>query len=738
MLKTTGITVRTTLLAWTVTLATLGIFVVIIIPEQKRDLQVGLESKANGVAAALQGEVAGAAVSEDYSSVVDHAMQVMAGDKSVDFLVISKNDGFAVIVERDSWRVVPNIDSYWHPALRNPSGDIEHVPLFNRRLFHFEFPFDYSGLQWGWIHVGLSLKAYDSSVYQIYRRTGILAVVCILLSLVASVFYAKHFVGPILRLRTVVEQVASGDLMARAHVESKDEIQELADAFNTMADALVHRDHIVESVRFTAQSLQSMPEWGQVIDQVLSKIGHAAKASRVLVGERQLSPEGVLTGTIRFEWTAGGIPRWQDNFQYSSLPREGVLEREERLAAGEMIVVRHSEEKGEQFGMQCLPPLSVIIAPILVGNILWGTLVVHDCVLDRDWPEVEQDSVRAVAEMLGATIVRQTALQDLFEAKNELENRVAERTRELREQIVAKDLTHAELEEAQKRLIELSRLSGMAEVATGVLHNVGNVLNSVNVSSTLIADRLRTSRVSQLTDLARLLREHEANLGDFLSHDPAGQRVLPYFEKVSQHLVQERNELCQELEGLVQHVAHIKDIVSMQQTYARTSGMLEKIAFHTLIEDALRITAEEMDRHGVQLRKDIETVPAMTTDRNKVLQILLNLLRNAKDAVSASQASSREVTVRMRSIDGKTLRLQVSDNGTGIAPENLARIFSHGFTTKKNGHGFGLHSGALVARQLGGSLTAESDGPGHGATLILELPIDGKKARMTSGGSHEL
>jgi len=739
MARVIGITTRTTLLAWTVTLGTLGIFVVIIVPEQKRDLRVGLESKARGVAVALQGEVAGAAVSEDYSSVVDHAMQVLAGDKTVDFLVITKNDGYAVIVERDSWRVVPNLDAYWHPDERRSSSDIEQVPLFNQRLFHFAVPFDYSGLQWGWIHVGLSLDSYDRSVKLVYRRTGILAVVCILLSLIASRLYAKRFVEPILRLRAVVEQVASGDFMARAHIESKDEIQELAEAFNTMANALLHRNRIVESVRFTAQSLQSKPQWSEVVEQVLSKIGLAANASRVLVGERQVSYDGVAVGSIRFEWTAAGIPRWQDSFQNISLADEGLWEQEERLAAGEMVVVRHGAANDWRVAQPGMPPLSEIIAPIMVGNVFWGTLVVHDCEHDREWDEVEKDSVRAVAEMLGATIVRQSALLELFEAKGELEDRVINRTRELREQIVAKDRINSELEEAQKRLIELSRLSGMAEVATGVLHNVGNVLNSINVSSTLIADRLRASRVSQLKDLARLLREHEANLGAFLLHDPIGQRILPYLDKVSQHLVQERDELCKELEGLVQHVGHVKDIVAMQQTYARTSGVLEIIAFDTLIEDALRITRAEMDRHGVVLRKDIEKVPTMTTDRNKILQILLNLLRNAKDAVKASQSSPREITVRLRSIGERRLRLQVSDNGSGIAPENLTRIFSHGFTTKKDGHGFGLHLGALTARQLGGSLSAESEGPSRGATLILELPINGTTTTtIKDGGFYEL
>ena len=283
----------------------------------------------------------------------------------------------------------------------------------------------------------------------------------------------------------------------------------------------------------------------------------------------------------------------------------------------------------------------------------------------------------------------------------------------------------------QKRLIELSRLSGMAEVATGVLHNVGNVLNSINVSTTIVADRLQASRVGQLSEVARLFKENTPNIGEFLTDDPKGQRLLPYLDKLSEHLVQERDELCTELEGLVEHVGHVKEIVAMQQTYARTSGVLEIVAFHSLIEDALRMTQSEMDRHGVQLRKEIEAVPMITTDRHKVLQILLNLLRNAKDAVKAGLTMPREITVRVDSIGTEGVRFQLMDNGVGIPTDNLARIFVHGFTTKKEGHGFGLHSGALAAQQLGGSLSAKSGGLGCGATFTLELPLHPASERST-------
>ena len=275
--------------------------------------------------------------------------------------------------------------------------------------FHYAVPFDYSSIQWGWIHVGLSLDSYDESARQVDLRTGILGIVCVLVSLIASVMYTGRFVRPILQLQSVVERVASGDLTARADIRSRDEIEQLAHAFNDMADMILHRD------------------------------------------------------------------------------------------------------------------------------------------------------------------------EELSESKRHLELRVEERTQELREQVNAKDLALAELAEAQKRLIDLSRISGMAEIATGVLHNVGNVLNSVNVSATIVGDHLRESRVRQISELVRVLREHETELGDFLSNDPRGRRVLPYMDNLSRHLELERDQLGREVSTLAQHVSHIKEIVSMQQTYARSSGIFEKV-----------------------------------------------------------------------------------------------------------------------------------------------------------------
>jgi C4-dicarboxylate-specific signal transduction histidine kinase len=300
---------------------------------------------------------------------------------------------------------------------------------------------------------------------------------------------------------------------------------------------------------------------------------------------------------------------------------------------------------------------------------------------------------------------------------------IAERTQQLQDQVYAKERAHAALAEAQQHLIELSRLNGMAEVATGVLHNVGNVLNSVNVSTSIVEGKIRELRVDKLVAAIEMLQAHERDLAEFLGRDPKGQRVMPYLANLAHHLREERDVTLKELELLRDHVGHIKEIVATQQNYAKVSGLTEEIPLSSLVQDAIRIIQPSIDRHRIRFEKDFEDVPPVLVDKHKVLQILLNLLRNAKEAIKESNGLVRAVRVRIRRHESGRVRIEVKDSGIGLARENLTRIFAHGFTTKRDGHGFGLHSGALDAKQMGGALWAESDGPGLGATFVLELPL---------------
>jgi PAS domain S-box-containing protein len=292
---------------------------------------------------------------------------------------------------------------------------------------------------------------------------------------------------------------------------------------------------------------------------------------------------------------------------------------------------------------------------------------------------------------------------------------------------VSKDVTETKvleqaLEQAHKNLMDASRIAGMAEVATGVLHNVGNVLNSLNVSAAVIASGLRQSKAESLAKLAALLREHQDDLAHFLTHDPKGRRVPEFLASLARHAVEERTRLLAEVASLQKNIDHIKEIVSMQQAYATMVGVVEPLDPGLLMEDALRMNAGSLSRHAVRVERDFPFVPAVLGERAKVLQILVNLIRNAKHACDEGGAAEKIVTLRLRPAAQNAVHLIVQDNGVGIPAENLTRIFQHGFTTRAQGHGFGLHSAANAAREMKGALHVHSAGPGHGATFTLELP----------------
>jgi PAS domain S-box-containing protein len=292
---------------------------------------------------------------------------------------------------------------------------------------------------------------------------------------------------------------------------------------------------------------------------------------------------------------------------------------------------------------------------------------------------------------------------------------------------VSKDITalkeaESQLESAHQRLVETSRLAGMAEVATDVLHNVGNVLNSVNVSCSLTMDRIRSSKMSSLSKVANLLQEHRSNLGEFFTTNPRGQQIPEYLNALAEHLRSDQALHLTELEQLLRHIDHIKQIVAMQQSYAKVAGVKEKISPNQLVEDALQINAAALVRHDVIVRREFQPTPLINTEKHKVLQILVNLIRNAKYAMDEAKPADKVMTIRVGTDENGSVRIDVIDNGIGIPKENLTRIFGHGFTTRQNGHGFGLHSSALAVRELGGSILAHSDGTGTGATFTLLLP----------------
>ena len=336
---------------------------------------------------------------------------------------------------------------------------------------------------------------------------------------------------------------------------------------------------------------------------------------------------------------------------------------------------------------------------------------------------------RSVGERTSELASANASLRDEIQQRSRIQSELETQKTELMSEIEERKRMEAEVERTHQQLLDASRQAGKAEVASSVLHNVGNVLNNVNVSTNLIRDHLERLRYSNLDQAAQMIREHPDDLGRFLTTDEKGRHFPSYLSEVSQYLSDEQSYLLKEIKGLAQNVEHIKEIVAMQQAYANVSGVLEKIAASDVVENAIKMNSGAFSRHSVNVIREYEPVAPLLVDKHRLLQILMNILRNAKYACDEGGRSDKKVIVRIRRGENSHARIEIADNGVGIPPENLGRIFSHGFTTRKYGHGFGLHSAALAAREMGGVLTARSEGPGKGATFTLELPLSPATAR---------
>jgi signal transduction histidine kinase len=330
----------------------------------------------------------------------------------------------------------------------------------------------------------------------------------------------------------------------------------------------------------------------------------------------------------------------------------------------------------------------------------------------RSFNTLQQEIARAAEGLAGAREGLRAARRELTEINASLETRVMDRT--------------TELESVHRKLVMAARHAGMAEVAIGVLHNIGNVLTSVNVSASLVDRRLRDSKVEGLQRVVELLAAHGADFGRFILEDEKGKLLPEYLTTLSVHLQSERKDALTELESVTKGIDHIKQIVSSQQSMARGASLVEDVDPLKVMEDALQINMPSLSRHGVTVERSYDTTLAsFVADRHQILQILVNLISNAVRALKESEAPQKTIVVTVGcGADQDHILWRVQDGGVGIPHENLHRIFEYGFTTKADGHGgFGLHTAALAASLMSGSLKVQSDGSGAGATFTLELPI---------------
>ena len=286
-----------------------------------------------------------------------------------------------------------------------------------------------------------------------------------------------------------------------------------------------------------------------------------------------------------------------------------------------------------------------------------------------------------------------------------------------------------ELEEKSNELIKMSRDAGMAEIATNVLHNIGNILNNVNVSATAIGDTLSQSKLLNLQKISKMMQDHSENIGAFLTEDERGKHIPPYLVKTIEILLDEHNDITNTIQSLRNNIDHIKTVIRSQQSYAKVQTCEEMASMREIVEDAIKINKIVLANQKIDLVQEFDDIDYINIDRSRILQIIVNLIKNATEALNENDVKNKHIAIKCNKTDENQLCIEVIDNGIGIAPENIEKIFAHGYTTKPTGHGFGLHGCALSATEMGGNLTAQSQGLGLGTSFILTLPLKLEKVK---------
>ncbi len=533
-----------------------------------------------------------------------------------------------------------------------------------------------NGKREGTLYLLADLHAMTSQLLRLYG--GIFALVLaasLLFAFVLSSQFQQFITNPILSLARTARAIADdNDYSVRAQKVCGDELGVLTDAFNQMLAQIQSQDRALHGAQ------QKLEEQVDALQREISERERAQAAHARLTAILEATPDIVIsadpTSTAFYLNRAGR--------QVLGLANDKDISR--------LKTFDFHPEWARKI-------ISQVGLPSALKNGSWAG---ETAVLNSTGKEVH------VSQVLIAHKNSEGELQYLSTVMRDMtERRQAEEA----------------LRVSQQKLLETSRLAGMAEVATGVLHNVGNVLNSVNVSAALVVEKISRSKVPQITKAAALLTERNGDLANYLTNDPNGKKLPIFLAKLGTFLEEENAELLYEVDQLGRNIEHIKEVVAMQQSYAKVSGVFENLPAEQLVEDAIAMNMGAFERHGVTVERDFASVPLVCVDRHKVLQILINLIRNAKYALDDSQRAEKRLTIRVALGTEQKVRVVLTDNGIGISPENLTRIFSHGFTTRADGHGFGLHSGANAAHEIGGSLSAESEGVGRGATFTLELPI---------------
>lgn len=585
---------------------------------------------------------------------------------------------------------------------------------------------------------GVYLMDDMSRVHSELKGDVVVAGIILLVALAAGYLFSSNLQRmisrPILDLAEVAKDVSEkGDYSARAREGSADEVGYLTQVFNTMLGQIQQRDSALIDAKNQLETRveERTTELTVANERIegLNRLKEDLLSSRGLDKKLKCITDAVVEifdADFARVWLIKPGDRCDSGCAHAEIAEGQHVCRYRDLclhlvsSSGSYTHIDGEVHRRVPFGCYKIGRIAAGNEPKFLTNDVTHDPRVHNHKWANDRSLVAFAGYRLIsATMEPVGVLALFSKHVISDEEDSLLESVASTTAQVIQIAVAEE----ELRETHQRLIEASHQAGMAEVAADVLHNVGNVLNSINVSATLITDKIVNSEIENLRKVVGLVNDNAEDLGRFLTEHQQGKHIPEYLTEVAKCLESEQTDIVGRLRTLSNNVQHIKDIIGVQQSYAKAAGVEVQASLARLVEDAIQINSAGLERHGTRIVREMDELADVEIDKQRVIQILVNLINNAKYALSSSNKEEKLLTIRVHRHNEDRFQIEVADNGIGITQAHLTKIFSHGFTTKKCGHGFGLHSSALAAKDMGGSLTAHSNGAGQGATFTLELPF---------------
>lgn len=554
--------------------------------------------------------------------------------------------------------------------------DLIKVLKMNQALIHFSFPVKSNDDVLAVLKIGLSkdrINALSKQSWAINLLGN--AFIIIFLSLCIYTVFKISALKPIQCLISAAERVARGQLDQPIVVSSTDELGQLSASFNAMME------NLRSSINEKDQAAMELWELNKTLEERVESRTHALADSEAY-SRAILDTVGEGIMTIDRQGFITSIN--------STAERDFRASQDELIGlhSSMLLADRHWSDSSESQGYQ-----DEVNGPF--GNKNLGQRI--------DYEGVRSDGESFSLECIVTQVNHQNESVRV---------------------VILQDVTYRR--DLETKLSDAAHKSGMAEIATGVLHNIGNVLNSANVAGEEILSITCSSKVDGLLKANALLLEHSSNIGEFFQNDPKGRLLTDYYVRLGEQIKAENETIGKEAVSLQEKIEMMREVISTQQSYASSGFYAEKIGIEVLVNDSIRVLESSLFKRNVKIFKQFDNIPQCLVQKSKLIQVITNLLKNAIEAVDHNdlQDKQKEIHIAISKESYGCIKVEISDNGVGISKENQNNIFRHGFTTKPTGHGFGLHTCANSMTEMGGSLTVYSEGAEKGAKFTLIVPVD--------------